>query len=210
MDRLIQEALTGSSSDEPEFPVIEHSCPESPEELLSEADLEIPLMRKVVPFEANRSEKRHKIQNEKPWHRTAAWLYSAGHSREEIATACGVDKNTVSLLVAQEFFRRSAAEFLEQHGTKESLQARVAQMAPAAFVVLTELLNSKSDQVKLRAADSILDRALGKAPQIIKRDADLGSGDLLEESRRLDREIAQSMEQMAAGGIIDVPSTKTA
>lgn len=174
-------------------------------------DFEIPVLGKSAPDGPLHSNRKRSlvIKNEKPIHRTAAWLYAAGHGVSEIAVALGVTQPTVSIWLQQPWFRDLVLHFHSGSGIKEGLQSRFAKVADQAFQQIALLATTaRSEQTRLRACEGIIDRVLGKAPVMVKSDTLSESLDPLEESKRIDQELKHSIEQLQKNGfVVDVESS---
>lgn len=134
---------------------------------------------------------KHVVANEKPWHRAAMILTASGMAAREIGLECGVAVETVRNAQKQPWFRARVNELVEKLGTKDTFEMFKAEVQTAQQTVLDIMQNSKSDALKLTAANSVLDRVFGKATQRVEVGAkEVRSADPVAEVARLEQERA--------------------
>jgi len=171
-------------------------------------DFEIPTIGKPHTNPPLQNARRNQIvvKNEKPIHRTAAWMYAAGHGTTDIALALNVTKASVSNWIAQSWFRDLVVQFHSETGQKETLQSRFVNAGEQAFQRIYQLMNSSSDAVALKASTEIIDRVMGKAPVMVKNTPP-AHVDPLDEAKALDDEIRRLTSNLREQGlIIDMPA----
>lgn len=126
---------------------------------------------------------------EKPWQRAAAHMFGqACMSNAEVAAACGVNIQTVRVLLATPWFQEHVTALMADKG-KDVMDFFRAEGMSSALTLIELRDNVKaSPAVRKAAADSILDRAYGKAVQRVETNSVLTSSDPVAEERRLREE----------------------
>lgn len=158
-----------------------------------------------LPVLSSKPTKSLPSQQERPWLRQAAWLYAHGHSREEIADACGVQKEAISIVLRQASFADLVKSFVAETGTKIGIQKQISRAAVDAFMVMSSLLNSTVDSMRFNAAKFILEQAYGKAPQIIRHESPISEGmDPLEEAKMLDAKLVETAASLQKEGLLQL------
>lgn len=144
------------------------------------------------------------LVKDRPWIRQAGWLYAKGFSREEIAEACDTNPRAISLILGTPGFRKLVSEYMvAAGGSQMGVQRQITRAAMEAFMNIVALAErAQSEQVRLKANIDILDRALGKAPQIVRQDETPKESDPLEEAKRLDAQILQGAKQFQQEGLL--------
>jgi len=121
------------------------------------------------------------IQQEKPWHRTAVNMAAAGYQNNEIAQSLGRNQNTVASVLKQPWARKhliNEAKKTVQDEIKAILEAE-ALPSIRKLVAIRDSVDFNSGvpvlaadkNVAKAAADSLLDRFLGKPVQPMTTDA---------------------------------------
>lgn len=131
----------------------------------------------------------HGITSEKPEHRLMLFMKVQGMSNREIATKLGFSTVHVSQVTRQPWFRLRLVDELKRAG-RESLVELFKTEGENSFQTLVEIRDNTEAPAAVRksAADSILDRILGKPVQKIEeRRQNVSTPDTVAE---LDREIA--------------------
>lgn len=105
-------------------------------------------------------------QNEKPWHRMAAFMLLAGRTNSEIALAAGVDPTTVSQVRANRWFQELLATLANHEGEEITAVLRAEGLASVEKLVYLRD-SADSERVQLAAASTLLDHAAGKPTQRI-------------------------------------------
>jgi predicted transcriptional regulator len=108
------------------------------------------------------------IQREKPEHRLAVILKAEGHSNREIARLLGYTEPWVSQILRQPWARKQVLSEINQGG-KEAVQTLLEGSAVDSIYTVIELRDTAEEEgVRLRAAQDLLDRHLGKATQHVE------------------------------------------
>lgn len=109
------------------------------------------------------------IQNEKPWHRMAAYMMLAGRTNQEIAESAQVSKQTVQLLRNQRWFQELLAVLGNETG--QDILGAIRSHAHDAINNIAEIANADPKEVgsrtKLAANVALLEHAHGKPVQKI-------------------------------------------
>lgn len=136
------------------------------------------------------------ILKESPRHRLILWMTANGQSPADIASALGITKQTVYITRKQPWFREMFTRLTTSMGKDTVTQFLSSEVMPS-LEVLRDIRDDENAKPSDRraAADSMLDRYLGKATVKVdsaaKAPADVPAeaAALLEEQRRLDAEI---------------------
>jgi DNA-binding CsgD family transcriptional regulator len=138
------------------------------------------------------------IQNEQGYHRIVCYRTAAGDTPKEIATALGVDPSTVYNILKQDRSKELVATIIHE-AHSDDITAILRGAASQAVMIQVELMKfSKDENVRLRSATDILNRAYGtpcKASEMPSKKND----DPLAEMAELDRQIAS----LAGGPVHD-------
>lgn len=103
------------------------------------------------------------IKHEKPQHRLMLWLRLQGHNVKETAALTGYTPQTVSNVCNQPWFIKAFCELSKELG-KDAVQTMLEGEVIPSIQKLVKLRDTaESEAVAKAAADSILDRFLGKA-----------------------------------------------
>jgi len=129
------------------------------------------------------------IQNEKGYHRIVCYRTAAGDTPKEIAKALDVDPSTVYNILRQPRSKELVAQILHE-SFSDDITSLLKGAAGEAVLVQLELMKfSKDENVRLRSATDILNRAYGtpcKSSEMTSKKSD----DPLAEMAELDRQIA--------------------
>jgi hypothetical protein len=131
------------------------------------------------------------IAHEKPEHRLAVYMKARGASNNEIARALGYTAPWVSQLVRQPWFRARLVAEQRSAGIDE-LRSTIEGAALDSVLTLIDLRDNVANPPAVRrtAADSLLDRYLGKpAVKIIEEKR--SPADTSEAVAAIDRELAE-------------------
>lgn len=148
------------------------------------------------------------IQNEKAWHRTAAYLVAKGLSQTEVSQAVGKSQETISLLARQRFFTQLVAEIIADFSLIDEGAINVLRQASsaAAHTIVKLADSAKSEAVQLAASQSLLDRVFGKAVATVHKTSgsvalDPGAElkELSTEIERLQKRVGISVETVGLG-----------
>lgn len=116
----------------------------------------------VVPFA--------KIMTEKPEHRYCVLLKTLGHTDKEIAEKSGYTPEYVRNILAQPWARQQQSRIMEESDERQLVDAMLKTHAPKAMKLLMTIIDDEKAPVQARAkaAESMLDRFLGKATQTVQ------------------------------------------
>lgn len=143
------------------------------------------------------------IMRELAWHHTAVRLKATGASNTEVARVLGKSVVEVGRVVNQIWFQNRLREYIEGDEFIKGLEMRLRGRAGRAVEVLSEAMdNTGVSSLQVKAADSVLDRALGKATQKMEVENRYSIDmDNIEELRRRKEELER---QLNGSGVIDV------
>ena len=166
--------------------------------------------RVTAPLKGLNDKPRVEIQQEKAWHRTAAWLFAKGFTAKEIAEAVGKTAATVSLLCQQPFFRQQVAEIIAEFQMLDEGALNVLRnaQASAATTLVTLASSAASEAVRASAANSILDRVLGKPVQHIQRTSTPVPVDPSGEKAMLEKEIGRLQSNTVRIDTVNILNTQ--
>lgn len=137
---------------------------------------------------------KYLLNRERPWHRTVINMAAAGYTNTEISKAVGRDVGVVENTLRQPFAR----EYLINEAKKTVQDEIKAVLESQALPSIQMLVAVRDDElanasVKLSAANSLLDRFLGKPVQPMttnaKAPSDMSDAELREQ---VERELAQT------------------
>lgn len=139
------------------------------------------------------------LKSEQPWHRLLLYFKSKGLSNKKCAAhlqafGLGTSAVYVGQIVRQPWFQRALVHTLQQEGLP-AVQEMIRGAAAESVLKLIELRDSAARQeVQRDCAMDLLDRYLGKAPQLSAPEADpLSKVD----EKRLDAEIEELMKKLS-------------
>lgn len=117
------------------------------------------------------------LQKEEPQHRWICYLAAQGNTTTEIAEITGFTTAMVAYVKKQPWAQQRIAEIQQAAGSKvvrETFQGKAAEIAQVLVDIALDKKASivHDSQVRARAANSILDRLYGKAPETV-RNADV-------------------------------------
>ena len=135
------------------------------------------------------------IQHEKPEHRLLLWMKAQGASNREIAQQSGYTQPWISQLMRQPWAQQRLVEFMSEAGM-DVVQQTLKAAAPDSVFTLIALRDDTATPPAVRrsAADSLLDRYLGKPHQSIDvRNTQVvaPTGDIDEQLSKLQTEVAR-------------------
>lgn len=136
------------------------------------------------------------VLKESPRHRLILWMTANGHSPAQIANALGITKQTVYTTRKQPWFREMFVRITTSMG-KDSVMTFLQSEVMPSLEVLRDIRDNEFAKPAERtsAANSLLDRYLGKATVKVDTDAKAPAdvpaeaAALIIEQRRLDSEI---------------------
>ena len=150
------------------------------------------------PLRLHSSEFNHAnidIVHEKPEHRIIIYLKAQGMSNREVAEQSGYTEAWISQVCRQPWFRLRLVQVLQEMGV-DKVQALLKSAALDSVYTIIELRDDTEapKAVRRAAADSLLDRWLGKPTVHVSRDEPrMPSTPEVEE---IDRELAQIENQL--------------
>lgn len=162
------------------------------------------------------------IGHETPEHRFLLYLFAQGNSSKEVFVALGgqIDPVTkqpvpgtgrysyhwVCQIRRQAWFREQLTQFLHETG-KDLVQAKLqTEVIPSLDVVLA--IRDDTDapsNVRLTAANSLIDRFLGKPTQVVQQIAPSSVAKFESDADLLEKQIAQVEEEMKSLNAATIP-----
>jgi hypothetical protein len=137
------------------------------------------------------------ILHEKPQHRMVIYMKAQGKSNREIAKAMSMTESWVSQILRQPWAREQLLKELQLAG-RDAIQAALQGAAlDSVYTVIAIRDDCKvtKPHVSLAAADSLLDRFLGKATQRVESTSTVKH--VAEDAEQVDREIAETEREIA-------------
>jgi hypothetical protein len=107
------------------------------------------------------------ILHERPEHRNMIWMKARGSSNAEIARVCGYTDAWVSQVLRQPWAQRVLLDEMNKAG-RDELHTILEGAAADSLLKLIELRDTAPPTVAKAAADSLLDRYLGKPTQRVE------------------------------------------
>lgn len=148
------------------------------------------------------------IMEEKPWHRTLMYLIAAGRTRNEIAASMSISTSSIAQVTRQPWFITALKEVTDAAG-KDLVKAFVeGEVIPSLELLRTVRDNPDArDTNRISAANSILDRALGKPMVHVESKTNLNIHTAAESVDEVERELAKLNEELKARGVGFKPSS---
>lgn len=142
----------------------------------------------------------HSIIAEKPIHRMMVYLSASGASVEDIAAQTGYSTPAIYQVLRQPWARQRLVQILNETGRDRVKHFLTNEVVPS-LDVLREVRDNKQarESARIAAANSILDRALGKPT--VHVESDNTNRTVPADVARLDAEIASVRKQLADKGI---------
>lgn len=136
----------------------------------------------------NRRNPNLAIQHEKPEHRLAIMLKCQGLSNTEIAKALGFTQAWVGQLFRQPWAQERILQELRSTGCDAIKELIASEASNNLFTIVSVRDNENAPPaVRLNAANSLLDRFLGKAPEKVSIDmTQRAAGDIAAVDRELE------------------------
>jgi hypothetical protein len=162
------------------------------------------------------------IGQETPEHRFLLYLFAQGNSSKDVFVALGGQLDPVTKqpvpgtgkysyhwvcqIRRQAWFREQLTQFLHETG-KDLVQAKLqTEVIPSLDVVLSIRDNEDApSNVRLTAANSLIDRFLGKPTQVVQQLAPASVAKFESDAETLERQIAQVEEEMKSLNAATVP-----
>ena len=135
------------------------------------------------------------ILREQPHHRMMIYLHASGASQEDIAEQTGYTKAYVGQVLRQPWARTRLLQILNDCGKDRVKHFLTHEVAPS-LEVLREIRDDKQarETARLTAANSILDRALGKPT--VHVETDNTNRNVPQDMARLDQELKMLRQQI--------------
>lgn len=132
----------------------------------------------------------HDIKHERFWHRQVAFMVAKGMSQTEIANELGKSNAWISQVVRQPWFSKLVLKELHSSG-RTAVDEIFKNAAAASALKLIEIRDNPKTPigVALNAADKLLDRYMGKAPQTLRHEDGGQVEDPVKEAEKLRQEI---------------------
>lgn len=148
------------------------------------------------------------VLKESPRHRLILWMTANGQSPQQIATALGITRQTVYTVRKQPWFRAMFVRITESLGKDAATQLLKGEVLPS-LQTLIEIRDDPTAKSADRrgAADSLLDRYLGKA--VAKSDEGKAPADVASDVDQLKTEadrIAAELKAQGLSGFVPSPS----
>lgn len=135
------------------------------------------------------------ILDEKPEHRLIVYLKGKGLSNKEVSNKTGYTQAWVSQITRQPWFRLRLVQELREAGVDQIQQVLKANALDSIFTLVDIRDDPQAPKaVRKSAADSLLDRYLGKATQKFADES--ASTPSTEELHNLDKQIAEIDTQL--------------
>lgn len=129
------------------------------------------------------------LQKEKPIHRTAAYMIASGVKLRTVAAELGVAEATVSNWLRTPWFQANVTQIIDSEFSGEITQMLKSAAASAVIVQMDLMQNAVSEQVKLKAAQDLLDRYRGKPTNFVHQTNHQLSEAPDQEIKRLEEEL---------------------
>lgn len=147
------------------------------------------------------------LEKEKFEHRLILWMCANGQSSKEIAQATGYSYNGIQKIKSQSWFRQQFVELTTKMG-KDSVNQFLKGEVMNSLEKLVEIRDTAPKASDQRAAaDSILDRFLGKATAKVEVQSTSTVVQSTAEAAALKQEAQRIAQQLQARGISFTPST---
>lgn len=146
------------------------------------------------------------ILREQPRHRLILWMTAQGHTPQEVADALGITKQTVYNVRKQPWFREMFVKLTTSMGKDAAMQLLKGEVLPSLQTLVEIRDCAEKDSDRRAAADSLLDRYLGKATVRVDNDAK-APNDVPAEVAALQAEATRlAAEIRATNGFVPSPS----
>ena len=133
------------------------------------------------------------------WHNAAAAMFARGLSKSEISVELNKPLNQVNHLFAQKTFADLVSQKIRKNGDVFAFLDGLVVDSLLAVIKIRDDENV-APAVRLKAADSLLDRSIGtpakNAKQITTRETKVGA-DAVDELRQLDEELEREKQRAA-------------
>lgn len=133
------------------------------------------------------------LLSEKPEHKLVVYLKTLGHTYAEIAELVSLSVVQVQQILVQPHAREYQFRLIEENSDDSMLNQMIDRAAAGSIAVMVQLRDDEKcpHNVRLKAAQDLLDRRLGKATIRVSQEKPRATGESVEE---LDREL-ESLRQ---------------
>lgn len=149
-------------------------------------------------------------ENEQEWHRTMMFLVARGFSDKEIASKLRKTPSYIGTVRRSPWFREQLEAYIDEEGRDSIRSILEGEVLNSVYTLIDIRDNREAKESDRRAAaDSLLDRFLGKAPQTVQH-VDGGRSEVAKEQARIEKQLAEVDEQLRLHGAvpaIEVPTT---
>jgi len=137
------------------------------------------------------------MSHENAMHRTIVLLSAAGYSQKNIIAQLGVNPSTVSQTLRQPWAQSMLAKLIFD-ATEEKLQKRFAKEIPEALQTYVDIFSRSSTRPadRISAANSFLDRFLGKPTQRVETKSEVTYKDAASTVSSLEQELHEVNERL--------------
>jgi len=145
---------------------------------------------------------------EKPIHVLMCYMQAAGKSNKEIALATDHSYNSVCQITKQPWFRKRFLRLVAEAGM-DQVEGFVKGETINSLETLVEVRDAaaSSPTARIAAANSILDRALGKPAVYVKNETSLTMGTAATSKDEIEKGIADIQKELQSRGISITPVT---
>lgn len=143
---------------------------------------------------------------EKPWHRTAAFMFATGKvTIKQVAEQCEVSQFSVRSLMKNAWFQETIIALMKDMGGTSVLELFKAEQLNS-LLTLVELRDDakQTGSVRRASAVDILDRAMGKPIQTVITDNTVRSADPVAEAEQLKESIQRKQDDLKKAGVLDL------
>jgi hypothetical protein len=128
------------------------------------------------------------LDREQPWHRMASHFFATGDTVKGVATKMDKSLPAVHNLLRQPWFQRRVTKLMAEAGARDISKLFHAGQFNS-YSVITEIRDNPNSPavLRLKAAQDLLDRSIGKATQRVELAKETVSDNLVEEYNRLER-----------------------
>jgi hypothetical protein len=144
------------------------------------------------------------IGHEKPHHVLMCYMLAGGKTIQEIAKVTGFSEVGVRQITRQPWFRKRFLRITAEAG-KNQIESFLAVETLNSLETLVQIRDKEEEKgsTRVAAANSILDRALGKPITKIESDTTLNINKATDKGEDIDRQIAAVEAELKANGIRD-------
>jgi hypothetical protein len=137
------------------------------------------------------------LEHEQPWHRTAAYFFAMGDTSKNVALKLGKSQPAVQNLLRQPWFQKLVTQLMAENGNRDISKLFQAEQLNN-YCTLVEIRDSPdtSAAIKLKCAEVMLDRSMGKATQRVELSHETASEDPVAEFERLEAENKRLREEL--------------